>query len=159
MANDFVTTVPDLSVKPAIVTGANSGLRFGLARRLSAVGADVVMAIHNRATVPDAKLAIKSLDPYYSLVTAAAFWVNNSTPRAAHRRSDRQYQRHHDTTADSFELQFGSNHLGHFALTAHLVPLLFCHQVRGPANAAHSSLTKIQLADQQTLTRPAKGLH
>lgn len=49
MANDLVATVPDLSGKLAIVTGANSGLGFGLARRLSAAGADVVMAIRNRA--------------------------------------------------------------------------------------------------------------
>jgi NAD(P)-dependent dehydrogenase (short-subunit alcohol dehydrogenase family) len=73
MANDLVATVPDLSGKLAIITGANSGLGFGLARRLSAAGADVVMAIRNRAkgeaaieeiraTVPDAKLTIKPLD-------------------------------------------------------------------------------------------------
>src|ERR1700730_3856634 len=73
MANDLVATVPDLWGKLAIVTGANSGRGFGLARRLSAAGADVVMAIRNRAkgeaaideiraTVPNAKLTIKPLD-------------------------------------------------------------------------------------------------
>ena len=73
MAADLVATVPDLSGKLAVVTGANSGLGFGLARRLSAAGADVVMAIRNRAkgeaaideiraTVPAAKLTIKPLD-------------------------------------------------------------------------------------------------
>ena len=66
-------TVPDLSGKLAVVTGSNSGLGLGLATRLSAGGADVIMAIRNRskgeaaieqirATVPTAKLAIKSLD-------------------------------------------------------------------------------------------------
>ena len=49
MANDLVATVPDLSGKLVVITGANSGLGFGLARRLSAAGADVVMAIRNRA--------------------------------------------------------------------------------------------------------------
>ncbi len=131
MANDLVATVPDLSGKLAIVTGANSGLGFGLARRLSAAGADVVMAIRNRAkgeaaieeirtTVPDAKLTIKSLD-LSSLASVAALGeqlnaegrpidilINNAGVMTPPER---------DTTADGFELQFGSNHLGHFALT------------------------------------------
>ncbi|OBI20518.1 SDR family oxidoreductase [Mycobacterium sp. E2497] len=138
MANDLVATVPDLSGKLAIVTGANSGLGFGLARRLAAAGADVVMAIRNRAkgekaieeiraTVPDAKLTIKSLD-LSSLAAVAALGeqlnaegrpidilINNAGVMTPPER---------DTTADGFELQFGSNHLGHFALTGHLVPLL-----------------------------------
>lgn len=74
MAKDLVATVPDLSGKLAIITGANSGLGFGLARRLSAAGADVIMAIRNRAkgeaaveeirtAVPDAKLTIKAPRP------------------------------------------------------------------------------------------------
>src|ERR1700730_9708266 len=138
MANDLVATVPDLSGKLAIITGANSGLGFGLARRLSAAGADVVMAIRTkakgekaieeiRATVPDAKLTIKSLD-LSSLAAVAALGeqlnaegrpidilINNAGVMTPPER---------DTTADGFELQFGSNHLGHFALTAHLLPLL-----------------------------------
>ena len=138
MANDLVATVPDLSGKLAIVTGANSGLGFGLARRLSAAGADVVMAIRNRAkgeaaideiraTVPNAKLTIKPLD-LSSLSGVAALGeelnadgrpidilVNNAGVMTPPQR---------DTTTDGFELQFGSNHLGHFALTAHLLPLL-----------------------------------
>jgi NAD(P)-dependent dehydrogenase (short-subunit alcohol dehydrogenase family) len=138
MASNLVVTVPDLSGKLIVITGANSGLGLGLARRLSDAGADVVMAIRNRAkgeaaieeiraSVPDAKLTIKSLD-LSSLAAVAALGeqlnaegrpidilINNAgvmTP------PDR------DTTADGFELQFGSNHLGHFALTAHLLPLL-----------------------------------
>jgi NAD(P)-dependent dehydrogenase (short-subunit alcohol dehydrogenase family) len=138
MANDLVASVPDLSGKLVIVTGANSGLGFGLARRLSAAGADVVMAIRNRskgeraieeirATVPDAKLTIKSLN-LSSLAAVAALGeqlnaegrpidilINNAGVMTPPER---------DTTADGFELQFGSNHLGHFALTAHLLPLL-----------------------------------
>jgi NAD(P)-dependent dehydrogenase (short-subunit alcohol dehydrogenase family) len=138
MANDLVATVPDLSGKLVIITGANSGLGFGLARRLSAAGADVVMAIRNRAkgekaieeiraTVPDAKLTIKSLD-LSSLAAVAALGeqlnaegrpidilINNAGVMTPPER---------DTTADGFELQFGSNHLGHFALTAHVLPLL-----------------------------------
>jgi len=152
MANDLVATVPDLTGKLAIVTGANSGLGFGLARRLSAAGADVVMAIRNRAkgeaaieeiraTVPDAKLIIKTLD-LSSLAAVAALGeqlnaegrpidilINNAGVMTPPER---------DTTADGFELQFGSNHLGHFALTAHLLPLL-----RGADGARVVSLSSL----------------
>ncbi|HME17473.1 MAG TPA: SDR family oxidoreductase [Mycobacterium sp.] len=138
MAPNLVATVPDLSGRLAVVTGSNSGLGFGLARRLSAAGADVVMAIRNRAkgeaaideiraTVPNAKLTIKPLD-LSSLAGVAALGeelnadgrpidilVNNAGVMTPPQR---------DTTTDGFELQFGSNHLGHFALTAHLLQLL-----------------------------------
>jgi NAD(P)-dependent dehydrogenase (short-subunit alcohol dehydrogenase family) len=138
MAADLIATVPDLSGKLAVVTGANSGLGFGLARRLSAAGAQVVLAIRNRAkgaaaideiraTVPAAKLTMKPLD-LSSLSSVAALGaqlnaegrpidilINNAGVMTPPNR---------DTTADGFELQFGSNHLGHFALTAHLLPLL-----------------------------------
>ena len=138
MVADLVANVPDLTGKLAVVTGSNSGLGFGLARRLSAAGADVVMAIRNRAKgeaaideirggVPDARLTIKPLD-LASLASVAALGeqlnaegrpidilINNAGVMTPPKR---------DTTADGFELQFGSNHLGHFALTAHLLPLL-----------------------------------
>jgi NAD(P)-dependent dehydrogenase (short-subunit alcohol dehydrogenase family) len=138
MATNLVVTVPDLSGKLVVVTGSNSGLGFGLARRLAAAGADVVMAIRNRAKgeaavdqirvkVPNAKLTIKKLD-LSSLTSVAALGeqlnaegrpidilINNAGVMTPPER---------DTTADGFELQFGSNHLGHFALTAHLLPLL-----------------------------------
>jgi len=48
MARQLTVTVPHLSGKLAVVTGSNSGLGLGLATRLSAAGADVVMAIRNR---------------------------------------------------------------------------------------------------------------
>jgi NAD(P)-dependent dehydrogenase (short-subunit alcohol dehydrogenase family) len=136
--NDREVTVPDLSGKLAVVTGSNSGLGLGLATRLSAAGADVVMAIRNRAKgeaaveeirakVPDAKLTIKQLD-LASLASVAALGeelnaegrpldilINNAGIMQPPQR---------ETTADGFELQFGGNHLGHFALTGHLLPLL-----------------------------------
>ena len=132
------TEVPNLSGRLAVVTGANSGLGFGLTGRLAAAGADVVMAIRNRAkgeaaieqirqSVPDAKLTIKRLD----LASLASVKALGDELNAEGRPIDilinnagimQPPQR--DTTEDGFELQFGSNHLGHFALTAHLLPLL-----------------------------------
>ncbi len=150
--NELAVTVPDLTGKLAVVTGSNSGLGLGLATRLSAAGADVVMAIRNRAkgeaamkqilaSVPDAKLTIKSLD-LSSLASVAALGeelnaegrpidilINNA---GVMQPPDRE------TTADGFELQFGSNHLGHFALTGHLLPLL-----RAAGNARVTSLSSL----------------
>lgn len=139
MASDELTvTVPDLSGKLAVVTGSNSGLGLGLATRLSAAGADVIMAIRNRAkgesaveqiraTVPTANLTIKSLD-LSSLASVRALGeelnaegrpidilINNAGIMQPPQR---------ETTEDGFELQFGGNYLGHFALTGNLLPLL-----------------------------------
>jgi NAD(P)-dependent dehydrogenase (short-subunit alcohol dehydrogenase family) len=131
-------TVPDLSGKRAVVTGASDGVGLGLASRLAAAGAEVIMPVRNprkgeaaiariRRTTPDAtvslrELELSSLDSVAALGTALRdegqpihILINNAgvmTP------PDRQ------TTADGFELQFGTNHLGHFALVAHLMPLL-----------------------------------
>lgn len=135
---DLSLRVPDLRGGFAVVTGANSGLGFGLAKRLSAAGAEVVMAIRDRAKgeeavaairreVPAAKLIIKHLD-LSSLKSVAALGeelaaegrpidilINNAGIMTPPQRQE---------TRDGFELQFGTNHLGHFALTGHLLPLL-----------------------------------
>ncbi len=164
MSNDLVAAAPDLSGKLVVITGANSKLGFGLARRLAAAGADVVMAIRNQAkgeaaigeirrSVPDAKLTIKSLD-LSSLASVAALGeqlnaegrpidilINNAGVMTPPER---------DTTADGFELQFGSNHLGHFALTGHVLPLL-----RAAQRARVVSLSSLgQPKRQDPLRRP-----
>jgi NAD(P)-dependent dehydrogenase (short-subunit alcohol dehydrogenase family) len=138
MARNLTVTVPDLSGKLAVVTGSNSGLGLGLATRLSAAGADVVMAIRSRAkgeaaveqiraTVPDAKLTIKDLD-LSSLDSVAALGEDlNAEGRPIDiliNNAGIMQPPERETTADGFELQFGCNHLGHFALTGHLLPLL-----------------------------------
>jgi NAD(P)-dependent dehydrogenase (short-subunit alcohol dehydrogenase family) len=138
MVNLKAVTIPDLTGKLAVVTGSNSGLGLGVATRLAAAGADVVMAIRNRtkgeaaaaqiqAAAPQASVTIKSLD-LSALASVAALaselngegrpidiLVNNAGVMTPPER---------DTTADGFELQFGSNHLGHFALTGQILPLL-----------------------------------
>ncbi|OBH66290.1 short-chain dehydrogenase [Mycobacterium colombiense] len=135
---DLSLDVPDLRGRFAVVTGANSGLGFGLAKRLSAAGADVVMAIRDRVKgeqaiaeirreVPEAKLSIRQLD-LSSLSSVAALGeeltaegrpidilINNAGVMTPPQRQQ---------TSDGFELQFGTNHLGHFALTGRLLGLL-----------------------------------
>ncbi|MFF2847490.1 SDR family oxidoreductase [Streptomyces sp. NPDC058001] len=131
-------TIPDLSGKRAVVTGASDGIGLGIARRLAAAGAEVLLPVRNerkgeaaitkiRQTTPGANVSLGELD-LSSLESVAVLGkalreegrpihilINNAgvmTP------PDRQ------KTADGFELQFGTNHLGHFALVGHLLPLL-----------------------------------
>ena len=137
-------TVPDLSGSLAVVTGASDGVGLGIARRLAAAGAEVIMPVRNAAkgeaairaiqdSVQDAAVSLRSLD-LSSLTSVDALattlleedrpinvLINNAgvmTP------PDRQ------VTADGFELQFGTNHLGHFALTTQLLPLLRAGRAR-----------------------------
>ncbi|MFC9087994.1 SDR family oxidoreductase [Nocardiopsis dassonvillei] len=137
-------TVPDLTGRRALVTGASDGMGLGMAERLAAAGAEVVMPVRNprkgeeaiariRRSHPDARVSLRDLD-LSSLASVAALGdtlreeglpihilINNAgvmTP------PDRQ------TTADGFEVQFGTNHLGHFALVGRLLPLLRAGRAR-----------------------------
>ncbi|MEU0522107.1 SDR family oxidoreductase [Streptomyces niveus] len=137
-------TVPDLSGKLAVVTGASDGVGLGMAARLAAAGAEVVMPVRNprkgeaaiakiKQRHPEAALSLRDLD-LSSLVSVAALGatlrdenrpvhilVNNAGVMSPPERQ---------TTTDGFELQFGTNHLGHFALVAHLLPLLRAGRAR-----------------------------
>jgi NAD(P)-dependent dehydrogenase (short-subunit alcohol dehydrogenase family) len=130
--------MPDLTGRTAVVTGANSGIGFHTARELAAHGADVTLAVRNAdkgaeardrilAEVPAATVSVGSLDlaDLASVRGFAESWsqahpegldllINNAGVMAIPRR----------TTADGFEMQFGTNHLGHFALTGLLLPAL-----------------------------------
>ncbi|MDI3101097.1 SDR family oxidoreductase [Streptomyces rochei] len=141
---DYDVDVPDLTGKRAVVTGASDGIGLGVATRLAAAGAEVVMPVRNprkgeeavtriRAVVPDARVSLRTLD-LSSLASVAELGrtlldedrpvhvlVNNAGVMTPPERQ---------TTADGFELQFGTNHLGHFALVAHLLPLLRAGRAR-----------------------------
>ncbi|WP_413755379.1 SDR family oxidoreductase [Streptomyces sp. MMBL 11-3] len=131
-------TVPDLSGKRAVVTGASDGVGLGLAARLAAAGAEVVMPVRNlrkgEAAIakieqqhPGAALSLRELD-LSSLASVAALGATlRGENRPVHilvNNAGVMTPPERQTTADGFELQFGSNHLGHFALVAHLLPLL-----------------------------------
>jgi len=129
--------IPDQSGRTALVTGANSGLGLQTTKALASAGATVLMGCRNaekaRAArgevvrdVPGADLEIVELDlgDLSSVERAAGevaardgsldLLVNNAGVMAPPRRE----------TADGFELQFGTNHLGHFALTGRLMDKL-----------------------------------
>lgn len=133
-----IADIPDQHGRTAVVTGANGGLGYETALALAGAGAHVVMAARDQAKAdraaeriasehPDASLELVPLDlgDLASVRSAAAtiadthpsvdLLVNNAGLMAMPEA----------TTADGFEMQFGVNHLGHYALTALLLePLL-----------------------------------
>lgn len=119
--------IPDQAGRTVVVTGANSGLGLATSRALAAAGARVVMAVRDterggaaaRSITGDVEVRRLDLADLASVREFAGSWegdldvlVNNAgimmVPQGR--------------TADGFELQFGTNHLGHFALTNLLLP-------------------------------------
>ena len=132
-----VNDMPDQSGKTAVITGANSGLGFEASRELARKGATVVMAVRSMkkgqaaaeritAEIPQADLRVRQLDlgALDSVRTFAA------AVREEHARVDILLNNAGlmatpaGETADGFETQVGTNHLGHFILTEELMPLL-----------------------------------
>ena len=141
------TEIGDLSGRSAIVTGANSGIGFVEAKTLAEHGAHVILAVRNvdagRAAAAriDGSTEVQHLDlaSLESVRTFAAgvqgpvdLLVNNAGVMAPPTRR---------ITADGFELQFATNHLGHFALTGLLLPALLAApapRVTTVASLAHN---------------------
>jgi NAD(P)-dependent dehydrogenase (short-subunit alcohol dehydrogenase family) len=131
-------SVPDQTGKIVVVTGGNSGIGLEAARRLAQAGARVVIAVRNpakgeaavediRAGHPSGEVSAESVD-LSSLASIRHFaavmtkreqpidiLINNAGIMAVPKR---------DETEDGFELQIGTNFLGHFALTGLLLPVL-----------------------------------
>ena len=129
--------IPDLTGRTAVVTGANGGLGLETARALAGAGAHVVMAARNRLKADAAQTDLRREMPQASLEVvpldlASLTSVHEAAERmlAAHGRLDILVNNAglmgtpERRTDDGFELQFGVNHLGHFVLTARLLPAL-----------------------------------
>jgi NAD(P)-dependent dehydrogenase (short-subunit alcohol dehydrogenase family) len=129
--------IPDQHGRIAVVTGANGGLGLETARQLAAQGAHVVMAVRNqkkaasavdeiRASVPDAALELVALD----LASQASVRAAAEQIMAAHKSIDLLINNAgvmgipEAKTVDGFEMQLGVDHLGHWSLTALLLPAL-----------------------------------
>jgi len=119
--------IPDQSGRTVVITGANSGIGEGAAKALAAAGARVVLAVRDTskgeaaATKMPGRTEVRRLDlsDLSSVRSFAAAWkgpidllINNAGVMATPL----------SRTADGFELQIGTNHLGHFALTNLLLP-------------------------------------
>lgn len=138
MSRRAVVDVPDLTGRRAVVTGGSDGIGLGLAGRLAAAGAEVILPVRNPekgqraveritaenpgATVGVRRLDLSSLQSVADLageLTAEERPINILINNAGVMNPPQR-----QTTADGFELQWGTNHLGHFALTARLLPVL-----------------------------------
>jgi NAD(P)-dependent dehydrogenase (short-subunit alcohol dehydrogenase family) len=129
-----ITRTSRLDGKTAVVTGANSGLGFQTCRQLASHGAHVVMACRDakrgqdalerlRADVPEADAELRSLD-LADLSSVQAFAERLDGPVQLLINNAGVMALPHRQTADGFEMQFGTNHLGHFALTGRLLGAL-----------------------------------
>jgi len=131
------TDIPDQTGRTAVITGANTGLGYETARALASHGARVVVAVRNldkgKAAAdliarrsPGADVTVQELD----LTSLDSIRAAAGELRAKHDRIDLLINNAgvmmtpKETTKDGFELQFGTNHLGHFALTGLLIDRL-----------------------------------
>jgi NAD(P)-dependent dehydrogenase (short-subunit alcohol dehydrogenase family) len=160
------TDIPDQHGRRALVTGVTGDLGRVTARELARAGAQVILAARNQTAladtarliaeeVPDARLDTLRLDlADLSSVSAAAemvlrstdtldILVNNAGVMAT------PYRR----TQDGFELQFGTNHLGHFALTGLLLPVLGKARVVTVSSQMHRAATRAPLGDPRAEQR------
>ena len=130
--------IPPLNGRTAVITGATGGLGYETALALAGAGANVVLTGRNEAKgrdalqnirrqFPKAEIAYDTIDlaklasvaefasRYAAAHTSLDLLVNNAGVMALPQRQ---------VTSDGFEMQLGTNYLGHYALTAHLLPLL-----------------------------------
>lgn len=131
------TDTPDQTGRIAIVTGANTGLGLETAKALAAHGAHVVLAVRN---AEKGKAAAEAITAAHSNADVTLQSLDLSSLESVRRASDELKGRYDkidllinnagvmwtekSSTADGFELQFGTNHLGHYALTGLLLERL-----------------------------------
>ena len=157
-----VADIPDLTGRVAVVTGANSGLGLATAHGLAGAGARVLMACRTQAKAeaarnevaasasgPAPEVVALDLSDLGSVADCAAglvdreeridILVNNAGVMALPLRR----------TAQGFEMQFGTNHLGHFALTGRVLPLLLAAPAARVVNVASNGhkIGKIRIDD------------
>lgn len=130
-------SIPDQTGRTVVITGANSGLGYATALELARHGATVIMAVRNPAkgasardailaAVPNARLELGALDladldsvkDFATSIVSSGRGIDVLINNAGIMMPPRQL------TKQGFELQFGTNHLAHFALTLRLLPAL-----------------------------------
>lgn len=129
--------IPDQTGRTALVTGANTGIGLETARMLALQGAHVVLACRDPDRGEAAVRAVRAQSPAGSAELVRLDLSDLDSVAAAARAVAADHARLDllvnnagvmvpplGRTAQGFELQFGTNHLGHFALTGHLLPLL-----------------------------------
>ena len=132
--------VPDQSGRITVITGANTGIGYATVAVLAEKGARVVMAVRHPDKGKEAAARIRQRSPHADVAVQQLDLTSLDSVRAAAEEIKAAYPQvdmlinnagvamtSKGTTADGFELQFGTNHLGHFALTGllleHLLPV------------------------------------
>ena len=134
---DEVLEGKDLTGKTVFITGGSSGLGQETARAMAAKGAHVVLAARDQTKLDEAAEAIQADVPQANLETIVCDLASLDSVRTAGAEANERLDKidllinnagvmacPKMQTADGFEMQFGTNHLGHFALTKHLMPLV-----------------------------------
>jgi NAD(P)-dependent dehydrogenase (short-subunit alcohol dehydrogenase family) len=158
MAKWTTADIPDQTGRVAVITGANTGLGYETAAALAAKGAHVVLAVRNLDKGKDAVALISERSPNVDVALQELDLTSLESIRAAAEQLRSDYDRidllinnagvmytPKSTTKDGFELQFGTNHLGHFAFTGLLLDRLL--PVTGSRVVTVSSVGHRILAD------------
>lgn len=162
-----IDDIPDLAGRRALVTGVTSGLGTVTARELARAGAEVLLAARSPRKLEDTLAALRAAVPEASLVPLELDLADLASVRRAAASAVEQGPLHivvnnagvmatpEGRTRDGFELQFGTNHLGHFALTGLLMPALMDagrSRVVTVSSLASRSARSVPLTDPRTRT-------
>ncbi|SOX51988.1 short chain dehydrogenase [Mycobacterium ahvazicum] len=165
MAKWTAADIPDQKGRVAVITGANTGLGYETAAALAERGAHVVLAVRNLDKGKDAAARITARSPHADVALQELDLTSLDSVRAAAGQLNADYDRidllinnagvmytPKETTKDGFEMQFGTNHLGHFALTGLLLERLLPvpgSRVVTVSSVGHRILADIHFDDLQ----------
>jgi NAD(P)-dependent dehydrogenase (short-subunit alcohol dehydrogenase family) len=165
MSKWTTANIPDQTRRTAVITGANTGLGYETAAALAAKGAQVVLAVRNLDKGKDAADRIAAASPGAQVQLQELDLTSLESVRAAAEQLKANYDAvdllinnagvmmtPKSTTKDGFELQFGTNHLGHFAFTGLLLDRVLAtpgSRVVTVSSTAHRFVRGIRFDDLQ----------
>jgi NAD(P)-dependent dehydrogenase (short-subunit alcohol dehydrogenase family) len=165
MSKWTIANIPDQTGRTAVITGANTGLGYETAAALAAKGAQVVLAVRNLDKGKDAADRIAAASPGAQVQLQELDLTSLESVRAAAEQLKANYDAidllinnagvmmtPKSTTKDGFELQFGTNHLGHFAFTGLLLDRVLAtpgSRVVTVSSTAHRFVRGIRFDDLQ----------